>query len=179
MDFAPWMPADATDLGLGPPPSTTLPWTHNQNIVALIDKLSTLLTAGQLSTPARTLIRNFVSLPLSSISTGNPCTVTTSEAHGYATGQQVVISGVSGGIFSPSGVFGSTTTLRPVTVTGLKTFTVDGVSCTTAPSSITAAHVSPVVYNQGTTAPSDTNKRDRLRAIIHLILTSPDFTIQR
>jgi hypothetical protein len=28
-------------------------------------------------------------------------------------------------------------------------------------------------------APSDTNKRDRIRSIIHLILTSADFTIQR
>ena len=29
------------------------------------------------------------------------------------------------------------------------------------------------------TTPSDTNKRDRIRAIIHLLVTSPDFTIQK
>jgi hypothetical protein len=34
-----------------------------------------------------------------------------------------------------------------------------------------------IPYNN--TTPSDTNKRDRLRAILHFILTSPDFTIQR
>jgi hypothetical protein len=66
-------------------------------------------------------------------------------------------------------------------VTGPTTFILTGVNCTSAPntSGLANAHVSPVIYNQGTTAPSDTNKRDRLRSIIHLILSSPDFTIQR
>jgi hypothetical protein len=34
-----------------------------------------------------------------------------------------------------------------------------------------------IAYNN--TTPTDTNKRDRLRAIVHLIVTSPDFTIQK
>jgi hypothetical protein len=34
-----------------------------------------------------------------------------------------------------------------------------------------------IAYNN--TTPSDTNKRDRIRALIHLIVTSPDFIIQK
>lgn len=34
-----------------------------------------------------------------------------------------------------------------------------------------------ISYNN--TTPSDTNKRDRIRAIVHLLVTSPDFTIQK
>ena len=94
----------------------------------------------------------------------------------------MLISGVTNGSFSSS--LNNTTTTRTITVTGPTTFRLNGtnsVNCTTSPNAagLTNAHVSVVSYNQGTTAPSDTHKRDRLRAIIHLILTSPDFTIQR
>jgi len=178
MNFSPWMPADATNLGLGVPPSTTLPWTHNQNIDELISQMNTLLMAGQLSSQARQIIRNFVALPITSISTGNPCVVTTSVPHGYVSNDTVLISGVSDGSFSAT--LNSTTTTRTVTITSPTTFTIP-LSCTTAPTAggLANAHVSPVVYNQGTTGPSDVNKRDRIRTILHLILTSPDFTIQR
>ena len=37
----------------------------------------------------------------------------------------------------------------------------------------------PSNISYSNTTPSDTNKRDRLRAIIHLLVTSPDFTIQK
>ena len=70
-------------------------------------------------------------------------------------------------------------TIARITVVDEDTFTVNNVQCLTSPGSVTTDHVSPVVYNQGTTNPSTTNKRDRLRAIIHMILASPDFTIQR
>lgn len=179
LDFSPWMPADATDLGLGTPADATLPWTHNQNLSLLIDHINTLLMAGQLPAGAKTVIRNFISMPITSISTGNPCTVTTASPHGYATGDSVVISGVSNGTISPS--LNSTTTARTITVTGPSTFTAASVNCTVAPDAtgLANAHVSPVVYNNGSTTPTDAEKRDRLRAIIHLILTSPDYTIQR
>ncbi len=39
---------------------------------------------------------------ISSFAVGNPCTVTTSAAHNLTNGLLVVISGVSGGVFSPS-----------------------------------------------------------------------------
>jgi hypothetical protein len=178
LNFTPWMSVDATDVGLGAPASSTLPWTHNQNVDTLIDHLSTLLTAGQLSSQAKAIIRDLVSLKISSIAATSPCTVTTLGEHGYSTGDSVVISGATGGTYS-TGTFNSNTTSRIITVTGPNTFTVNGVNCTVAPTSVADAHVSPIQYNQGTTAPSSANIRDRLRAIIHLILASPDFTIQR
>ena len=60
------------------------------------------------------------------------------------------------------------------------TFQLVGVNCTSAPnaSGLANAHVSVIPYNQGGT-PTTTMMRDRLRAILHLIITSPDFTIQR
>ena len=179
MNFASWMPDDATDAnGLGAPANETLPWTHNENIDLLIDKMSTLLMAGQLSTNAKAVIRNFVARPIASIAATSPCTVTTVTAHGYNTGDSVVISGATGGTYS-TGTFNSNTTARIITVTGANTFTVNGVNCTVAPTSVANAHVSPIAYNQGSTSPSNANRRDRIRSILHLILTSPDFTIQR
>jgi uncharacterized protein (DUF1800 family) len=185
MDTSPWMPDDATDLGLGAPTDNTLPWTHNQNIPTLVDHLSTVLAAGQLSSNVKTVIRNFIARPIASIVPGtvpatSPCVVTTVGNHGYTTGDTVYISGVTGGTFNPVNTFNTTTvTGRAITVTGPTTFTVTGVTCTVAATGFTNAHVSPVSYNMGTTTPTATDRRDRLRSIIHLILTSPDFTIQR
>jgi hypothetical protein len=39
--------------------------------------------------------------------------------------------------------------------------------------------VSGTKYFPMSATPTDTQKRDRIRAIVHLIVTSPDFTIQR
>ncbi len=181
MDTSPWMGAAAADLGLGAPVNTTVPWTHNQNIPTLINHLSTVLTAGQLSSGVKTVIQNFIARPITSITPNtpntNPCIVTTTTPHGYTTGDSVVISGVTGGTFNTT--LNSTTTARIITVTSPTTFTVTGVTCTVAATGFTNAHVSPVAYNMGTTTPTATEKRDRLRNIIHLILTSPDYTIQR
>jgi hypothetical protein len=113
---------------------------------------------------------------MSSISIANPCVITTPTAHGLVTGDSITISGVSGGTFSPA-INGTFT----VTVTG----PTDGTSTTfTVPSNhsagtptLTSAHFSPIAYSN--TSPSTTNIRDRLRAILHFILTSPDYTIQR
>jgi hypothetical protein len=146
--------------------------------------MSVLLTANQLSASAKTLIRNFVSMPITSIAIGNPCTVTTAAAHRYTTGDLVCISGLSStdaqnGTFSPSNAFVSSTTARAITVTGTNTFTVTGVSCTAAPTTYTDVHASQVIYNQGDTTPDADQRRDRVRSVIHLILTSPDYIIQR
>jgi hypothetical protein len=54
-----------------------------------------------------------------------------------------------------------------------------GVNCTVAPTSYTNVHASQVIYNQGSTTPGASERRDRLRSVIHLILTSPDYIIQR
>ncbi|MGV3661151.1 MAG: DUF1800 family protein [Prosthecobacter sp.] len=180
LDYSPWMAApNLTDLGLGAPAANTVPWTHNQNLDTLISHLCTLLMADQMPAQARAIIRNFVATPISSIQATSPCTINTSVPHKLSTGATVLVSGVTNGTFSST--LNSTTTTRTVTVVDADTFTLTGVNCTAVPnaSGLTNAHVSTVLYNNGTTSPSDTNKRDRLRAIIHLILTSPDFTIQR
>lgn len=180
LDYSPWMAVpNLTDLGLGAPTLNTVPWTHNQNLDALISHLCILLMADQMPAQARAIIRNFVATPIASIQATSPCTVNTTVPHNLTTGSSVVLSGVTNGTFSQT--VNSTTTARTVTVVDADTFTLTGVNCTAVPTTpgLTNAHVSTVVYNNGTTAPSDTNKRDRLRAILHLILTSPDFTIQR
>lgn len=180
MDFSPWM-ANPTlvDLGLGTPSDASQPWTHNQNLDALISHLSILLTADQLSASARAIIKNFVATPIASIAVASPCKVTTTVPHNLNTGDTVLVSGVADGTFSAT--LGNTTTTRTVTVLDSTSFTLTGVNCTVAPTvtGLANAHVSTVAYNNGTTSPTDTHKRDRLRAIIHLILSSPDFIIQR
>jgi Protein of unknown function (DUF1800) len=98
MDFSPWM-GNAVDLGLGAGPQTGQAWTSNANVSTLIDRMNTLLVAGQLSASARATIAAFVT------------------------------------------------------------------------------NTTNIPYNN--TTPTATNKRDRTRSIIHLILSSPDFTIQR
>ena len=181
MDYSTWMTGNAANLGMGAPSNTGVPWTHNQNIAALVDQLATLLTANQMPAAAKQIVRDFVSLPIASIGTGNPCVINTVQPHGYATGQTVFLSGVTGGTFSPAGAFGSSSTGRTITVVDADTFTVTGVSCTAAPSGIQVAdaHASQVAYDQGSSNPSATHRRDRIRSILHLILTSPDFSVQR
>jgi hypothetical protein len=52
LDFTPWMAIR---------PGGSAPWTYNANVAALVDELSILLTAGQLSPAARTVVVNYVS----------------------------------------------------------------------------------------------------------------------
>jgi uncharacterized protein (DUF1800 family) len=85
VDLRPWMGINTAN---------GLPWAHNNNLSALIDRLNTLFLAGQLPAGAKTIIRNYAqTLPY--------------------------------------------------------------------------------------TTPSTTQLRDRIRAVIHLIVTAPDFTIQK
>lgn len=180
LDYSPWMAApNLIDLGLGLPALNTVAWTNNQNLDTLISHLSTLLLAGQMPAPARTIIRNFVATPIASVEATSPARFHTTVPHNLTAGSSVVLSGVTNGTFSQ--VVNNTTTARVVTVVDADTFTLASVNCTAAPTAagLTTAHVSMIPYNNGNSNPSDTNKRDRLRAILHLILTSPDFTIQR
>ncbi|MCX6858254.1 MAG: DUF1800 family protein [Verrucomicrobia bacterium] len=187
MDYSAWIAGNATNRGLGAPTSTSVPWTHNQNIDALINQLCLLLTADQVPAGAKTVMRDLVALPITSIASGttpatSPCVVTTTRAHGYTTGQTVCISGVTGGTFSVANAFTNNSTARTITVTGTNTFTVSGVACSNpAGINVTNAHASQIVYDQNSTpaTTSAAQRRDRFRAILHLILTSPDFTIQR
>ncbi len=177
MDLTPWMSAAAANVGLGDPVNNTVPWTSNQNLPTLIDHFGVLLTAGQMPASAKTIIRNFMAMPISAIALGTNCQVTTAVNHTLNTGDSVLISGVTDGSFSSA--LNSNTTARSIIVTAPNKFTITGVNCTVIPTAagLTNAHVSAVAYNQGN--PSDTYKRDRLRTLLHLMLTSPDYSIQR
>lgn len=73
-----------------------------------------------------TVLSRTAALGITSIATGNPCTITKVN-HGLITGDSVTISGVTGGTFSPS-INGTYT----VTVVSPDTFTVAS-NCTVAP----------------------------------------------
>ncbi len=169
LDFSPWL-GNATTDGLGAGPQTGQRWTSNANLGTLIDHLNTLLLAGQLPAGAKTSIQNFLARTITSVSAApsNP-TVITSVGHGLVTGDSITISGVTGTFTGINGTF-------TVTRIDNDTFSVP-VNHSSGTSTLTAAHFSTIPYDDG--SPSTTNIRDRLRAIIHFILTSPDYTIQR
>ena len=119
MDFTPWMGnADAAA------PAPTQPWTNDVNLPTLVDRLNSLLLAGQLpSTGTNTF-------------TTNPTTRTIVNA------KQVITDYI-------------------LVKTNATTYT-------------------NITYSTATTqTPTDQQKRDRVRAVIHFLTTSPDFTIQK
>jgi hypothetical protein len=152
----------------------TAAWTSDANIPALVDKLSDLLTGGMMSASAKAQIVSYVTYqrPISAIATGNPCTITTGSAHGLSTGDTVTISGVTGGIFSPA-INGTFT----VTVTGANTFTVGSNFSNSSGLSLAAAIAPNLPYTAS--APTATQMRDRVRAVVHLIVTSAEYAIQK
>lgn len=176
VDLRPWM-------GVAP---GGLPWAHDSNLDAFIDELNTLLMAGQLDstgtnsygTPrlilnAKQAIRDYVTtnLPvtraITSVSTavGVPCAITI-NGHGLAAGANVTISGVVGGSFTPS-------------ING--TFTVSSVNTNTITIPVVRNNTSSVTLTGATISGASLTDlyRDRVRAIVHLLVTSPDFTIQK
>jgi uncharacterized protein (DUF1800 family) len=161
VDLRPWM-------GVGPGGA---PWASDANLNALIDELGTLLTGGQLPAAAKTIIRNHAAslglLTITNISTASPCFLT-ANGHGYSVGQQVTISGVVGGNFSApiNGTFA-------ITSVTTNTFSV-GINRTSGGAALNLANARVVAVS-----PSTTHLRDRVRAIVHLIVTSPDYTIQK
>lgn len=188
MDFTPWLVgsgttlASATNLGLGAPTSTTRPWTSNENVAVLINQLNTLLAGGRLDSNAINLIKDFVALKFTNISATSPAVFTTERPHNFVTGDQVYITGVTGGSYNGvTTTLDNQTTVRSVTVTGASTFTITNLNCSTAPTApqLQFGHVSPVLYSNSSGNTTTAQAIDRLRAIVHLILTSPDYTIQR
>jgi len=167
---------------LGAGPTASEAWTSNANLPTLISRLNTLLAAGRLSAASQTAINDFLSYErtISSIAVSNPLVITTSASHGLTVGESVTISGVSGGTFrnianTANATINSTWEIQSVTST---TITLKDIRCTsTSGLSVANGRVSYVPYTNSN--PSDTNKRDRLRAILHFIISSPDFIIQR
>ncbi len=239
VDLRPWM-------GAGP---GGLPWVHDTNLGAFIDKMNTRLLAGQLPSAAKVVVQSYVqsSLPYGkAITSLGSATLTslTVNNHGFTTGQNVTIAGVSGGTFSPT-IIGTFI----LTATGTNTFTIP-VSCSNAAATLTSATATsggnsrPIVSLNGfttvtanahglpngqtvtisgvtggsfnpsingtfaivnpttntflvpvtrtnSTGVNYTNAvanivggfpdliRDRVRGVVHLLVTSPDFTIQK
>lgn len=155
--------------------------TINSGIDALIDELANILVGAPLDGNTKTTISKFVrSKPISAISLGNPCTIT-STAHGMVTGSTVTISGVTGGTFSPA--INSTYTVTvpligvvPNQVPDPDHFTVP-VNCTVVPTSVVAALADH--FPMTTPTPTNLQMRDRVRAIIHLIITSAEYAVQK
>lgn len=183
MDFSPWM-GNATNAVLGNGPQTGQVWTSNANVSTLIDRMNTLLTAGRLLPGSKTTILQLLGGQVASITTGSPCTFNMSSAHGLEVGDSVTVTGISGGVWSGASTTGNGTffvTAVPTTTSfRLATATTGGtnLNCTsTAGLVLTNSTAGIIPYTNA--APTTTNIRDRLRTIIHLILTSPDFTIQR
>ena len=96
--------------------------------------------------------------------------------------RRVIVTGITGGTYSGADTDGNGTFL--VSATGLTTTafrvtsTVGGtnLNCTTA-GTLTNSNAGVLSYTNS--APSTAEIQARLRAILHLILTSPDFTIQK
>jgi hypothetical protein len=181
LDFSPWMGnavATAGTVGavLGAGSQTGQTWTSNANLSTLISRLNTLLVAGQLPTAATDKIRNFVGRQISSITPGNPCIISygtgTANEHGLQNGDSITISGVTGGTFSPT-INGTFT----VTRLDANRFTIPVTFSSGSVPNLANSVCGIIPYTNS--APTDTEKRDRLRSIIHLILSSPDYIIQR
>ncbi|MDB6120108.1 MAG: hypothetical protein JWO08_3889, partial [Verrucomicrobiaceae bacterium] len=86
------------------------------------------LLLNNVVTPAATGLTPRVSI--TSIGVGNPCIVTTSTPHGLASGDTIMIAGVTGGTYVPAGLPTINNSFQ-ATVTGATTFTVP-VQCTAA-----------------------------------------------
>ena len=190
LDLSPWMSTSAAaNLGLGAAPQAAQAWTSNANVGTLIDQLNTLLLAGQLPSGAKAAILRLIGGPISSVTTGSPCTLNTAAAHGYAVGDSVVVSGISGGTWSGASTTGNgtmfVTAVPSSTSFRLATQTTGGtnLNCTSTSSngglSLTNSNATVIASGYTNAGPSATQVRDRLRAILHQILTSPDYTIQR
>jgi uncharacterized protein (DUF1800 family) len=194
LDLSPWMGNAVNTAGsignilgngaLGSGQQTGQVWTSNANVPTLIDRLNTLLLAGQLPALAKTEIQKLLGGQVASIGTGSPCTFNRSSDHGLAVGDSVTVTGISGGTWSGASTSGNGTFFVTAVPTStsfrLATATTGGtnLNCTsTSGLSLTNSNAGIVPYTNS--SPSATNIRDRLRAIVHLILTSPDYTVQQ
>lgn len=83
------------------------------------------------NTPSQSLTDNglgnflYTTVNISAVALTNPCAITTAAPHGYTTGDQVFISNVGGTTEL------NVLTVFTITVTGVSTFTLDGINATT------------------------------------------------
>jgi hypothetical protein len=180
LDLSPWI-ANATDVGLGAGPQPSQLWTSSANVPTLVSHLSTLLVPGGMPQNRRTIIENFVTYErtISGITNNSsPCSINTATAHNLTTGDYVTLTGVAGDfeLVGTTTDVSSINSVWKITVVDANTFTLDLVELN-GTDTLTNARVSYVPYT--TAGPSSSEQRDRIRSILHLILTSPDYTIQR
>jgi hypothetical protein len=149
--------------------------TNDAAIPALIDNLANILVGAPLEAATKATIQNFIiGMRITTIGTGNPCTITTNVPHNLVGGTaSVTISGVTGGTFSPA--INATYT---ATVTGANTFTVPSNCTSIATLNLTNAGL-PLYFPMTSPTPTNQQMRDRVRAIIHLIITSAEFAVQK
>ena len=127
---------------------------------------------GQFPASAKAIIQTYVqTLPytraITAISTASPCFLTVS-AHGFTVGQSVTIAGVTGGSFSApiNGTFNVTSVTTTTFAVGVNRISGGTTLGLTAASAVPAGGFPDLI-------------RDRVRAIVHLLVTSPDFSIQK
>lgn len=151
----------------------TLAKARDTGIDGLIDELANTLVGAPLETATKATIKNFVSgKAITAIATGNPCTFTVPN-HGLVNGNLVNIYGVSGGTFSAT--INATFTVSNATA---NTFTVPVNFSNSTGLILTGAAIGNFPMNYPTT-PSNQQMRDRVRAIIHLIITSAEYAVQK
>ena len=185
LDFSPWMGnavgTSGVGLVLGAGPQIGQVWTSNANIGTLIDRLNTLLLGGTLPAGAKTAILSFIGGQISAVSIGSPCTINMgATAHGLLVGDSVTVTGITGGTWSGASTTGNGT-FTVASVPTSTTLTLTNLNCTSTSTNgglnLTNSNLGIISYTNA--SPTAQNITDRLRAIIHLILTSPDYTIQR
>ncbi len=154
--------------------------TADSGIPGLIDELADILVGAPLEAATKSIIQNFIigKRPLTAIGLGYPCVIT-AASHGLANGSTVTISGVSGGTFRNSA---NTANLAinaayAVTVIDANRFSVP-VNCTNN-AGLDLVNAVGSFTNFPMTTPTNQQMRDRVRAIIHLILTSAEYAVQK
>ena len=155
-------------------------------ISGLITELANLLCGVPLETATQTTIQNFVTYrkAITNISQASPCVIT-AAGHGLVTGNQIAINDTTGGTFTggSSSINGSWI----VTVIDANTFRISTVATTPVAENCTAsgtivytnANISNFPMNIPNPGPTNLQKRDRVRAILHLILTSAEYAVQK
>ena len=155
-------------------------------IPGLITELANLLCGAPLETATQATIQNFVTYrkAITNISQASPCVIT-AAGHGLVTGNQIAINDTTGGTFSggSSSINGSWI----VTVIDANTFRIATVATTPVAVNCTAsgtivytnANISNFPMNIPNPGPTNLQKRDRVRAILHLILTSAEYAVQK
>jgi uncharacterized protein (DUF1800 family) len=159
-------------------PFSTADTSTTTGVNALIDSLNTLLCAGQLNSGTKDAIRNYILYSKAITSISSPGTATfTVAGHGLSVGEVVTISGVGGGTYSGASTSANGTfTVLAVTA---NTFTLwNGTTALSCSGSPTPAQLTGSAVTLFPTS-SGTNVRDRIRAIVHLIISSAEYTIQK